>query len=62
MSILEQLEKLNRALKSKDLEEMLALSKATISREVASGRLPCYRIGSSLRFDPPKVADWLRGR
>ena len=62
MSILEQIEKMNRALKSKDLEEMLALSKATISREVASGRLSCFRIGSSLRFDPKSVADWLRSR
>ena len=62
MSIVEQLERLDRALTSKDLERLLTVSKATISREAAAGRLPCFRIGSSLRFDPKAVAEWLRSR
>jgi excisionase family DNA binding protein len=60
--ILEQLRRADHALTSKDLERLLAISKSTISREVSSGRLPCFRIGSSLRFDPRKVAEWLEAR
>jgi excisionase family DNA binding protein len=62
LSIIEQLERFDRALTSKDLEQLLAVSKATISREASAGRLPCFRIGSSLRFDPKAVAEWLQSR
>jgi excisionase family DNA binding protein len=61
-NILEQLSRTNHALKSKDLEAMLNISKSTISREVASGRLPCFRIGNTMRFDPKAVAEWLSAR
>jgi excisionase family DNA binding protein len=60
--LVEQLEKLDRCLTSRDLERFLSVSKATISREVKSGRLACFRIGSSLRFDPKTVAAWLSER
>jgi excisionase family DNA binding protein len=62
MSLLAQLEKMDRALTPRDLARMFSVSKATISREVASGRLSCFRIGSSLRFDPKSVIEWMRGR
>lgn len=62
MSIAEQIEQLGRALTPKDLVRLLSVSKATISREVSSGRLPCFRIGSSLRFDPKAVIKYLEAR
>jgi excisionase family DNA binding protein len=62
LSIIEQIEGFDRALTSKDLVRLLAVSKATISREAAAGRLPCFRIGNSLRFDPKAVVLWLRSR
>ncbi len=57
-TILEQLEERKHALTSKDLTQLFSVSKATISREAASGRLQCFRIGSSLRFDPKSVIQW----
>ena len=61
-SITEQIEQLGRALTSRDLERLLSVSKATISREVKAGRLQCFRIGSSVRFDPKAVVKYLEAR
>ncbi len=38
-----------------DVAERLNVSTRTVRRLVAAGRLPCIRIGRSLRFDPVSV-------
>ena len=60
VSIPEQLENFNRALTAPELAERLSLHRLTIYRLAQSGRLPHFRIGSSLRFDGRAVAAYLR--
>jgi len=39
---------------------LLGVSERSITRLVKRGKLPAYRIGSQLRFDPDEVAAFLR--
>jgi excisionase family DNA binding protein len=54
-----QLEFLN-ALTAEDLSKLLSMSKVTIFKQAAAGRIPSFRIGTCVRFDPRAVANWLR--
>jgi excisionase family DNA binding protein len=60
MSIADQIEKTGHALTAEDLAELLSVSKVTIFKQAAAGRIPCFRIGTCVRFDPRAVATWLR--
>lgn len=43
-----------------DLIELTGFKKTAIYDMVADGRIPYLRFGSSIRFDPIAIADWLR--
>jgi excisionase family DNA binding protein len=60
VSIPEQLENFNRALTAPELAQRLNLHRLTIYRLAQSGKIPHFRIGSSLRFDGRAVASYLR--
>ena len=60
MSLADQLEKIGRALTAKELAELLSVSKVTIFKHAAAGRIPSFRIGTCVRFDPRAIANWLR--
>jgi excisionase family DNA binding protein len=45
-----------------ELAEQLQLSEKTLRRMIASGRLPCVRLGRQLRFLPGDVFRWLEAR
>ena len=55
-------EPLERLLTLPELAERLQLSEKTIRRMVATGRLPCVRLGRQLRFLPGDVFRWLAAR
>jgi excisionase family DNA binding protein len=38
----------------------LAVSRITIFKLAKARRIPCFRIGTCVRFDPRAVANWLR--
>ena len=59
-SIADHLESCPRALGASELAELLAVSKVTIFKLAKAGRIPSFRVGTCVRFDPRKVADWLR--
>ena len=42
--------------------QLLGFSRTAVYDMVAAGRIPHFRIGSSIRFDPYTVAQWLRER
>ena len=44
-----------RLLTLHEVADRLAVSPRTIRRLVASGELPCLRVGAQLRFDPSDV-------
>jgi excisionase family DNA binding protein len=60
MSIADQIEKIGRALTAEDLAKLLSVSKVTIFKHAAAGRIPSFRVGTCVRFDPRAVANWLR--
>jgi len=60
MSLADQIEKIGRALTAKELSKLLSVSSVTIFKHAAAGRIPSFRVGTCVRFDPKAVAKWLR--
>jgi len=60
MSIAEQIEQMSCALTAEDIAKLLSISKVAVYKYAAEGKIPSFRIGISLRFDPHSVAAWLR--
>jgi len=59
-TLAELIEQMGRALNAEELAELLNVSKITIFKQAKAGRIPSFRIGSCVRFDPKAVAKWLR--
>src|SRR5258708_40167760 len=62
LSLADRLEKFGRALTATQLASLLAVSRIVIYKLAKSNRLPSFRIGTCVRFDPKAVAIWLRGQ
>jgi excisionase family DNA binding protein len=62
MSITEILEGFDHALTASELARLLNVNPLTIYRQAKASRLPCFRIGSAVRFDGHAVARFLRER
>jgi len=60
LSLPDRIERMERALTAEDLAELLSVSKITVFKHAAAGRIPSFRIGTCVRFDPKTVAQWLR--
>jgi excisionase family DNA binding protein len=60
ISIADQIEAVNHAMKVKELAPMLDMSPTKLYNLARDGRIPSYRIAGSVRFDPHAVAVWLR--
>jgi excisionase family DNA binding protein len=56
----DRIERIGRALTANELAELLTVSKITIFKQAKAGRIPSFRIGTCVRFDPRSVAQWLR--
>ena len=54
------LNEVGRALTANELAGMLSVSKITIFKQAKGGRIPSFRVGTCVRFDPRSVAQWLR--
>jgi excisionase family DNA binding protein len=59
-SLPDRIEKFDHALTAVELAEILAVSRITVFKLARAGRIPCFRIGTCVRFDPQVVARWLR--
>jgi excisionase family DNA binding protein len=55
-----RIEKMPNALSAKQLYTLLNISKTTLYEKVAQGTIPYFRIGTIIRFDPVRIAAWLR--
>lgn len=60
LSLANRIERMGRALMADELAEMLTVSRITIFKLAKAGRIPSFRIGTCVRFDPRAVAVWLR--
>jgi excisionase family DNA binding protein len=61
-TLADRIEQIGRALTAKELASMLNVSKITIFKHAKAGRIPCFRIGTCVRFDPRAIANWLRAQ
>ena len=59
-SLPDQIERIGHALTAAELAELLAVSRVTVFKQAAAGRIPSFRVGTCVRFDPRAVATWLR--
>jgi excisionase family DNA binding protein len=58
--IADSVEQLDHALTAAELARLLNVNPITIYRLAQQGRIPAFRIGSAVRFDPRALASWLR--
>jgi len=59
MSILKKLREREEPLNTSELAKLLAVTEPTIQKWARQKQIPCIRIGSTLRFDPTMLADWI---
>jgi excisionase family DNA binding protein len=48
-----------RALTAKELAGILNVSPVTIFKQAKKGTIPSFRVGTCVRFEPKKTAEWL---
>ena len=60
LSLADRIERMGRALTADELASMLTVSRITIFKQAKAGRIPSFRIGTCVRFDPKSVGTWLR--
>lgn len=51
-----------QALVVTDIAELLRISERQVYKLVAAHRIPCFKIGGSIRFDPSAISVWLRDK
>jgi excisionase family DNA binding protein len=59
-TMVDYLRGLHRALTVGELVELLNVSKQEIYKLVALRRIPSFRVGTAIRFDPAKIAAWIK--
>jgi excisionase family DNA binding protein len=59
-SLADLIEQTGHALTADELARVLSVSRITIFKQAKAGRIPSFRIGTCVRFDPCAVAQWLR--
>jgi excisionase family DNA binding protein len=61
-TLADRIEGIGRALTANELADILNVSRITIFKHAKAGRIPSFRIGACVRFDPRSVANWLRAQ
>jgi excisionase family DNA binding protein len=56
----DSVERKSSALTVADVAALLNISERQVYKLVAQHRIPCFKIGGSIRFDPFAIALWLR--
>jgi excisionase family DNA binding protein len=62
VALADRIELFGSAMTAKQLSTLLAVSTIIIYKLAKANRLPSFRIGTCVRFDPKAVANWLRGQ
>jgi excisionase family DNA binding protein len=62
LTLADRIERFERAMTARQLASLLAVSTIVVYKLAKSNRLPSFRIGTCVRFDPKAVAIWLRGQ
>jgi excisionase family DNA binding protein len=62
MNLADSLDTRTKALTVPEVAELLNISERQVYKLAASNRIPSFKIGGSVRFDPSTFAAWLRQR
>jgi excisionase family DNA binding protein len=61
-ALADRIERFGHALNARQLATLLAVSTIVVYKLAKSNRIPSFRIGTCVRFDPRAVALWLRAQ
>jgi excisionase family DNA binding protein len=61
-SVVEAIRGRQTAMGAEDLADLLGLTRKHILKLAKAQRMPSYRLGGAVRFDPGRIADWLESR
>ena len=61
-SVVESFRSRRTAMVAEDVADLLGLTRKHILKLAKMQRMPSYRLGGAVRFDPGKVADWLESK
>jgi excisionase family DNA binding protein len=62
MTLIESIAARKNALTVEGLAELLNCSEEKLYKDVKKGKIPHFKLGSMIRFDPQKIAAWLQER
>jgi excisionase family DNA binding protein len=57
-----RLEAMDEALTAPKLAKLLGMGRTVVYEMAAAGRIPHFRLGTMIRFDPVQIGQWLRER
>ena len=60
LSLADQIEQIGHAMTAEELASLLGVARVTIFKQAKAKRIPCFHVGTCVRFDPHCVAKWLR--
>ena len=60
MGLADSLHSRSKALTVNDVARLLNVSERQIYKLAAEHRIPCFKVGGSIRFDPLSISAWLR--
>jgi excisionase family DNA binding protein len=58
-SLASRVANIGHAMSAEELGSILGVSRLTILRRAKRGTIPCFRVGSLVKFDPANIARWL---
>jgi len=59
-SLPQRIEGIRRAITASEVAALLSVSPITVYKMAKAGRMPSFRVGTAVRFDPRALAEWLR--
>lgn len=59
LSVRDRIASFDHALTADDLSKLFAVEPDSIYKKARAGDIPSFRIGTSVRFDPKQIIDWL---
>ena len=62
LDLVSQIRSQKSALSAGKLAEILSCTSSYILKSAKAGKIPSYRIGGMVRFDPIRTADWLESK
>jgi excisionase family DNA binding protein len=60
ISLPQQIVEIRGAITASEVAALLSLSPIPVYKMAKAGRMPSFRVGTAVRFDPRALAEWLR--